>query len=177
MKSLILIALILAFQPAASCQTAPQPMSDADKAQQYYVDGLACYNRLDFLCAMTLLEQVWYLDDYSKVDRLKWTYYTAHSNYLVAIDDNVLYPFDKRVQSAIRSDALFDLFVADFSDKQLLLQYFIITRIKDTCDERRIAAVDRFHEISAETDDAEFVDVKSEILALLKSDADCTDQQ
>ncbi len=123
---------------------------------------------------MQLLEQVWHLDDYSKIDVRKWTYYTAQSNFLVAIDKEALYPFARKVQSAERAEAMYKLLGEAFDEKRLVSQYFIINAIDDACDPRRRSAVERFKETDLATKDvAEFDELKDQISQLLIDNPDC----
>lgn len=174
MKSLVLSFALLASVPMGSCQSSKSAPTDASKAAKYYADGVECFNRLDVVCSMTLLEQVWYLDDFSEVDVTKWTYYTAESNYLVAIDENALYPQDKKIASAERAEALFQLLGSDFDERRLLLQYFLIRTIEDPCDIKRINAIERFNETSAATNDRTSLDkIKSLTRELIQDDSSC----
>lgn len=174
MRKVILSIALMALLPTGSCQTETGQNSDAEKARQYYEDGIACFERLDFVCSMTLLEQVWYIDDYSEIDVAKWTYYTAESNYLVAIDKNALYPQENKIGSAERAEAMFKLLGSDFDERRLLLQYFVIRSIDDPCDERRIGAVARFTEASVETaNQPQFDEVKALTRTLIEKAPDC----
>ena len=167
------IALITTLSVGA-CFTDSSPTSDAEKARQYFEDGVACFERLDFECSMTLLEQVWYINDFSEIDETEWTYYTAESNYLVAIDEDALFPRESKIGSAERAESMFQLLGADFDERRLLLQYFLIRSIEDSCDERRIGAVTRFRKTSAETaNQRQFDELKALTEALIVERPDC----
>lgn len=173
MKRTIITLALLATPWAASCQSQETKVSDADKAKAYFEDGVACYKRLDFLCSAHLFEQVWYLDDYTKVNEIEWIYYTAQSNYLVAIDDDVIFPMDGRIQAAFRAESLYRNLGAEFDEERLLSQYFVIKSIADPCDERRAKASERFHQISVATSEDDFIEVKALVDELLQDSPDC----
>lgn len=174
MKIAIIFVLILVLNTTAACQTPEPSLSDSEKAKQYYEDGVKCFEKLDFLCSLTLLEQVWYLDEFSEIDVKKWTYYTAESNYLVAIDKNTMFPFDKKIGSAERAEAMFKILGPDFDDRRLVLQYFIVRSLEDPCDERRIAAISRFEKTKASTTNRpEIEEIKSLTSKLIQDNSTC----
>lgn len=176
-KLVILILLFVGIQPTVSCQTSTQKTSNAEKAKQYYDDGVACYKNLDFICSTTYLEQVWYLKEYSGIDLNEWAFYTAQSNYMVAIDEDIRLGLDTKIQAAERADFLYKRFGNEFVDNQMVLQYFIVRELNDTCDGRKIAAIQRFDEAAAMTELSEFKQLKKAFLDLLNEGVECEADQ
>lgn len=168
LKSLMVGSITLGASLTGACQTSSEQDSSAEMAKLFYEDGIDCYERGDFLCSLGMLEQVWFLGDYSKLDTNRWTYFTAQSNFMVAIDERIAYPLDDKIRSAERANALFELLGADlFFEERLALQYFLIKNVGNPCSERVREAIQRFDSLSEKTtDDPELAELQSSTRSL-----------